>query len=106
MGNTECEVSAGRWVCKPEAQGAAVCPSSVQCGATASGRRRRRQWLGPAERLRALREGQGGPRGAEETRDVSSQILQGTEGLGQGRWQLDPTQLPDFPLTSLEVLRE
>ena len=66
----------------------------------------RRQWLGPAERLRALREGQGGPRGAEKTRDVSSQILQGTEGLGQGRWQLDPTQLPDFPLTSLDVLHE
>ena len=40
---------------------------------------------GPAECLRALTERQGGLRGAEKTRDVSSQILQGTEGLAQGR---------------------
>lgn len=39
---------------------------------------------GPAERLRAVKEGQDELRGAEKTRDVSSQILQGTEGLAQG----------------------
>ena len=105
MGNTECEVSAGRWVCKPEAQEAAVCPSSVRCDATAWGRRKTAV-AGARGASQSTEGGAGGPRGAEKTRDVSSQILQGTEGLGQGRWQLDPTQLPDFPLTSLEVLHE
>lgn len=53
---------------------AALCPSSV-CGATAWGQQRRRGGLGPAEHLRAVKR-QDGLRGAEKTRDVSSQILQ------------------------------
>lgn len=86
----------GKRVCKLKLRSQLSLPElSLLCNCLGSAEEDGSGW-GPAEHLRAVKEGQDGLRGAEKPETFLQPEATGAK-TAQGEEQLDRTQLPDFP---------